>query len=83
MPDSILATNLKACNQCRLLNTYCMYVYVPMQAVPDSMVATNLKACNQYRLFNGKAAEAELRHLADISGGAHLQVLLADGTFHT
>jgi intraflagellar transport protein 56 len=28
-------------------------------------VAVNLKACNHFRLYNGRAAEAELKVLAD------------------
>lgn len=35
------------------------------QAYPGSSVAVNLKACNHFRLYNGKAAEAELKALAD------------------
>ena len=38
---------------------------VYLQAHPDSAVAINLKACNHFRLYNGKAAEGELRVLAD------------------
>jgi len=37
-----------------------------LQSRPTSTLALNLKACNQFRLLNGKAAEAELRGLADI-----------------
>ncbi|XP_041942835.1 intraflagellar transport protein 56-like isoform X2 [Alosa sapidissima] len=40
---------------------------VYLQTVPNSTIALNLKACNHFRLFNGKAAEAELRNLIDIS----------------
>ncbi|XP_071774586.2 intraflagellar transport protein 56-like [Centroberyx gerrardi] len=40
---------------------------VYLQSVPDSTVALNLMACNLFRLFNGKAAEAELKNLIDIS----------------
>ncbi|KAM3835880.1 intraflagellar transport protein 56-like [Diretmus argenteus] len=40
---------------------------VYLQSVPDSTIALNLKACNFFRLFNGKAAEAELKNLIDIS----------------
>jgi len=39
---------------------------VYLQAHPDSAVAVNLKACNHFRLYNGKAAEAELKVLADL-----------------
>ena len=35
------------------------------QAHPESAVAVNLKACNHFRLYNGRAAEAELKVLAD------------------
>lgn len=35
------------------------------QAHPDSAVAVNLKACNHFRLYNGRAAEAEIKVLAD------------------
>ncbi|XP_076027151.1 intraflagellar transport protein 56 isoform X1 [Genypterus blacodes] len=40
---------------------------VYLQSVPDSTIALNLKACNHFRLYNGKAAEAELKNLNDIS----------------
>uniref|UniRef100_A0A1A8PTT8 Intraflagellar transport protein 56 n=2 Tax=Nothobranchius TaxID=28779 RepID=A0A1A8PTT8_9TELE len=40
---------------------------VYLQRVPDSTIALNLKACNHFRLYNGKAAEAELNNLMDIS----------------
>jgi intraflagellar transport protein 56 len=33
---------------------------------PDSVMAANLKACNHYRLYDGKAAEAELKHILDV-----------------
>jgi len=36
-----------------------------LQSFPDSPVAINLKACNHFRLYNGKAAESELKVLAD------------------
>jgi intraflagellar transport protein 56 len=38
---------------------------VYLQARPLSPAAINLKACNHFRLYNGKAAEAELKALAD------------------
>ncbi|KAK2816835.1 hypothetical protein Q5P01_025026 [Channa striata] len=38
-----------------------------LQSMPDSTIALNLKACNHFRLYNGKAAEAELKNLIDIS----------------
>lgn len=37
------------------------------------MQAVNLKACNTFRMYNGKAAEADLRGLAELSGGAYLE----------
>ncbi|XP_056136266.1 intraflagellar transport protein 56 [Lampris incognitus] len=40
---------------------------VYLQSIPDSTIALNLKACNCFRLCNGKAAEAELKNLIDIS----------------
>ncbi|KFM78403.1 Tetratricopeptide repeat protein 26, partial [Stegodyphus mimosarum] len=40
---------------------------VYLQHYPDSATAVNLKACNHFRLYNGKAAEAELKSLQDIS----------------
>uniref|UniRef100_A0AAQ5ZKE9 Intraflagellar transport protein 56 n=1 Tax=Amphiprion ocellaris TaxID=80972 RepID=A0AAQ5ZKE9_AMPOC len=40
---------------------------VYLQNIPDSTIALNLKACNHFRLYNGKAAEAELKNLIDIS----------------
>lgn len=40
---------------------------VYLQANPTSPIAANLKACNHFRLYNGKAAEAELKQLTDIS----------------
>ncbi|CAM9752583.1 unnamed protein product, partial [Discosporangium mesarthrocarpum] len=38
---------------------------VYLQAHPDSAAAANLKACNVFRLYNGKAADTELKALAD------------------
>lgn len=46
-------------------------VYLQMHA--DSSIAVNLKACNQFRLYNGKAAEAELKSLAELSNGTYLE----------
>ncbi|XP_066563532.1 intraflagellar transport protein 56 [Amia ocellicauda] len=43
---------------------------VYLQSFPDSTIALNLKACNHYRLYNGKAAEAELKNLIDISSSS-------------
>lgn len=40
---------------------------VYLQHFPDSTIALNLKACNHFRLYNGKAAEAELRHLQELA----------------
>ncbi|XP_022647439.1 intraflagellar transport protein 56-like [Varroa jacobsoni] len=40
---------------------------VYLQHFPDSATAINLKACNHFRLYNGKAAEAELAHLAELA----------------
>ncbi|XP_013860469.1 intraflagellar transport protein 56 [Austrofundulus limnaeus] len=40
---------------------------VYLQNIPDSTTALNLKACNHYRLYDGKAAEAELKNLIDVS----------------
>ncbi|KAI3353040.1 hypothetical protein L3Q82_019613, partial [Scortum barcoo] len=40
---------------------------VYLQSMPDSTIALNLKACNHFRLYNGKAAEAALKNLIDIS----------------
>ncbi|PNW76469.1 hypothetical protein CHLRE_11g467616v5 [Chlamydomonas reinhardtii] len=45
---------------------------VYLSAFPDSAIAVNLKACNHFRMYNGKAAEAELKTLAELSGGQHL-----------
>ncbi|KAG5186895.1 hypothetical protein JKP88DRAFT_269588 [Tribonema minus] len=42
---------------------------VYLQAQPSSAVAINLKACNLFRLYNGKAAETELRVLAEQGRG--------------
>lgn len=44
---------------------------VYLQAYPDSSIAVNLKACNHFKLYNGKAAELELKTLAD--RGVNLQ----------
>jgi len=41
---------------------------VLLQAYPDSAFSLNLKACNHFRLYNGKAAEAELKPLRDLTG---------------
>eukprot|EP00607_Mallomonas_marina_P009965 CAMPEP_0182419776 /NCGR_PEP_ID=MMETSP1167-20130531/4144_1 /TAXON_ID=2988 /ORGANISM="Mallomonas Sp, Strain CCMP3275" /LENGTH=550 /DNA_ID=CAMNT_0024594863 /DNA_START=147 /DNA_END=1799 /DNA_ORIENTATION=- len=38
---------------------------VYLQAHPQSAIAINLKACNHFRLYNGKAAENELKVLAN------------------
>ncbi|PVD38254.1 hypothetical protein C0Q70_00865 [Pomacea canaliculata] len=38
-----------------------------LQHFPDSAIALNLKACNHFRLYNGKAAEAELKALQEMS----------------
>uniref|UniRef100_A0A3Q3DM99 Intraflagellar transport protein 56 n=1 Tax=Hippocampus comes TaxID=109280 RepID=A0A3Q3DM99_HIPCM len=38
-----------------------------LQNIPDSTIALNLKACNHFSLYNGKAAEAKLKNLIDIS----------------
>ncbi|KAK7929895.1 hypothetical protein WMY93_006290 [Mugilogobius chulae] len=43
---------------------------VYLQSIPDSTIALNLKACNHFRLYNGKAAEAELKNLIDISSSS-------------
>lgn len=40
---------------------------VYLQHFPDSAIALNLKACNHFRLYNGKAAEAELKHLQELA----------------
>jgi intraflagellar transport protein 56 len=40
-------------------------VYLGLHA--DSIVGVNLRACNHYQLYNGKAAEAELKALANAS----------------
>ncbi|XP_076455772.1 intraflagellar transport protein 56-like isoform X3 [Babylonia areolata] len=40
---------------------------VYLQQFQDSAVALNLKACNHFRLYNGKAAEAELKALQEMS----------------
>ncbi|GBG77774.1 hypothetical protein CBR_g24221 [Chara braunii] len=44
---------------------------VYLQAHPDSALAVNLKACNHFRLYNGKAAEAELKQLQQLTGHQH------------
>eukprot|EP00741_Cyanophora_paradoxa_P016143 tig00000042_g15583.t1 len=44
---------------------------VYLQGHPDSTIAINLKACNHFRLYNGKAAEAELKVLADMATSVH------------
>ena len=44
---------------------------VYLNSFPDSSIAINLKACNHFRLYNGKAAESELKVLAD--KGVNLQ----------
>lgn len=38
---------------------------VYLGSYPDSVTAINLKACNHFRLYNGKAAEQELKMLAE------------------
>lgn len=40
---------------------------VYLQHYPDSATAVNLKACNHFKLYNGKAAEAELKVLKELS----------------
>jgi intraflagellar transport protein 56 len=44
---------------------------VYLQSFQDSAIGVNLKACNHFRLYNGKAAEAELKVLAE--KGVNLQ----------
>ena len=44
-----------------------------LQTYGESALATNVKACNYFRLYDGKAAEAELKILADKSGGAFME----------
>lgn len=44
---------------------------VYLQAHPDSGIAVNLKACNHFKLYNGKAAEAEIKVLADRGVNLH------------
>jgi len=44
---------------------------VYLQTHPDSASALNLKACNHFRLYNGKAAEAELKVLAEQGHSLH------------
>jgi intraflagellar transport protein 56 len=44
---------------------------VYLNSFPDSAVAVNLKACNHFRLYNGKAAESELKVLADKGVNLH------------
>jgi intraflagellar transport protein 56 len=44
---------------------------VYLNSFPDSAVAINLKACNHFRLYNGKAAESELKVLADKGVNLH------------
>lgn len=39
-----------------------------LQSFPDSAIAVNLRACNHFRLYNGKAAENELKVLAEKGG---------------
>lgn len=43
-----------------ILNTY-------LTKFPHSIIAVNLKACCHYQLYNGKAAEAELKSLQQLS----------------
>lgn len=43
-----------------ILNTY-------LTKYPNSIIAVNLKACCHYQLYNGKAAEAELKSLQQLS----------------
>ena len=45
---------------------------VYLQQFPDSVTAVNLKACNFFKLYNAKAAETELKTLAEkLSGNFH------------
>eukprot|EP00201_Polytomella_parva_P024112 CAMPEP_0175040624 /NCGR_PEP_ID=MMETSP0052_2-20121109/1383_1 /TAXON_ID=51329 ORGANISM="Polytomella parva, Strain SAG 63-3" /NCGR_SAMPLE_ID=MMETSP0052_2 /ASSEMBLY_ACC=CAM_ASM_000194 /LENGTH=582 /DNA_ID=CAMNT_0016302889 /DNA_START=6 /DNA_END=1754 /DNA_ORIENTATION=+ len=46
---------------------------VYLAAFADSALAMNLKACNHFKMYNGKAAENELKPLAELSQGAHLE----------
>ncbi|GMH44171.1 hypothetical protein BSKO_12105 [Bryopsis sp. KO-2023] len=39
----------------------------------DSALAVNLKACNHFKLYNGKAAENELKTLAEKTNGTYLE----------
>ncbi|CAH1795130.1 unnamed protein product [Owenia fusiformis] len=45
---------------------------VYLQHHADSAVALNLKACNHFRLYNGKAAEAELKSLQEMTSPSFL-----------
>lgn len=49
---------------------------VYLQGFPDSAIAVNLKACNHFKLYNGKAAESELRVLADRGVNLHSNDLI-------
>ena len=40
-----------------------------LQAYPESALAINVKACNYFRLYDGKAAESEMKILADKQSG--------------
>ncbi|MEW5297909.1 MAG: hypothetical protein WDW38_003794 [Sanguina aurantia] len=46
---------------------------VYLAAHADSALAVNLKACNHFRIHNGKAAENDLRSLAEVSNGTYLE----------
>ncbi|KAG5853831.1 hypothetical protein ANANG_G00030710 [Anguilla anguilla] len=46
------------------------FLALNVYSIPDSTIALNLKACNHFRLYNGKAAEAELKNLIDISSSS-------------
>jgi len=39
---------------------------------PESIVGVNLKACNHFSLYNGKAAEAELKTLQNLSTASNV-----------
>ena len=53
-----VTTSLTITTSLEILSVY-------LQTHPDSALGVNLKACNHFRLYNGKAAEAELKVLAD------------------
>jgi intraflagellar transport protein 56 len=86
-PDSAVVSGLlrtqSPCHQLGLQTGILCSVHLPTFSANDNLIsvpaivqAANLKACNTFKLYNGKAAEAHLRPLVELSGGTHMELPL-------